>query len=237
MQLIVLFAQTMAEVGMPLLVHGEVTDPAVDIFDREQVFIDTILKPLMDTHPTLKIVMEHITTENAVRFIRSQVNVDGTPNLNIRATITPHHLLYNRNDIFKGGICPHMYCLPILKREKHREALLEAATSGDPHFFIGTDSAPHSTTAKESACGCAGIFTGHGAVELYAEAFDSVGKIDRLEDFVSHFGQEFYNLPINKRKIRLVQEDWAVPEYYAFGDEQLRPLRAGGVIHWRRHHL
>lgn len=227
----------MAEVGLPLLVHGEVTDPTVDIFDRERVFIDTILKPLIETHPTLKIVMEHITTEDAVQFIRSLNHPDGTPKLNICATITPQHLLYNRNDIFKGGICPHMYCLPILKREKHREALLEAATSGDPRFFIGTDSAPHSTTAKESACGCAGIFTGHGAVELYAEAFDSVGRIDRLEGFVCHFGQQFYNLPINTRKIRLVKEDWKVPDTYTFGGEKLRPLRAGEVIHWKRQHV
>ena len=227
----------MEEVGLPLLVHGEVTDPSVDIFDREKVFIDTVLTPIIEAHPGLKIVMEHITTEDAVQFIRAQNNPDGSPKLNLCATITPQHLLYNRNDLFKGGISPHMYCLPILKREKHREALLEAATSGDPRFFIGTDSAPHAIAAKESACGCAGIFTGHAAVELYAEAFDSVGKIDRLEGFVCQFGQQFYNLPQNTRRIRLVREDWTVPESYSFGGEKLRPLRAGQVIRWKRHHV
>lgn len=217
----------MAEVGMPLLVHGEVTHPSVDIYDRENVFIETVLQPLILRHPTLRVVMEHITTEDAVQFIRSCKSAD------IAATITAHHLLYNRSDMFCGGIRPHMYCLPILKREKHRQALLAAATSGDGRFFIGTDSAPHGIHAKESGCGCAGIFTGHAAVELYAEAFDSVGKIDKLEGFTSIFGQSFYGIPTNEKRVRLVREDWTVPESYKMGSGAVRPLRAGEVIRWK----
>ena len=168
--------QTMSDIGMPLLIHGEVTDQSVDIFDREQVFIDTILRPLVAQYPQLRVVMEHITTSNAAKFVSEAPE-------NICATITAHHLLYNRNALFKGGICPHMYCLPVLKREEHRLALLAAATSGSPKFFMGTDSAPHTVESKHSACGCAGVFTGHAALELYAEAFDSVGAMDKLSDF------------------------------------------------------
>jgi dihydroorotase len=158
--------QTMEDVGLPLLVHGEVTDAVVDVFDREKVFIDTILRPLTERHPHLRIVLEHITTQNAVDFIQSRTNPDGSPNMNVVATVTAHHLLYNRTDLFRGGIRPHLYCLPILKREPHRTALLQAATSGDPRFFLGTDSAPHSIAAKETSCGCAGIFTAHAALAL-----------------------------------------------------------------------
>ena len=217
----------MAEIGMPLLVHGEVTDSNIDIFDREQVFIDRILGPLISKHQTLKVVMEHITTSNAVAFVKSCSS-------NVAATITAHHLLYNRNALFTGGICPHMYCLPILKREEHREALLEAATSGSPKFFLGTDSAPHAVSAKESACGCAGIFTGHAAIELYAEAFDSVGEINKLENFASVFGAEFYEIPISKKKVKLLREEWQVPESFSFGSSLLRPLRAGEMVKWKK---
>lgn len=223
----------MAQVGLPLLVHGEVTHSSVDVFDREKVFIETILQPLAMRHPTLKVVMEHITTEDAVQYILSCRNADGTPNKNIAATITAHHLLYNRNDLLCGGIKPHMYCLPVLKRERHRLALLAAATSGDDRFFIGTDSAPHDLRAKESACGCAGIFTGHAAVELYAEAFDSVGEIGKLEGFTSIFGQNFYGLPLNEARVKLVKEDWIVPATYTVGDGEVRPLRAGEIIRWK----
>jgi dihydroorotase len=237
----------MAEVGMPLLVHGEVTDSHVDIFDREKVFISTVLAPLISRHPTLKVVMEHITTADAVEYVLSQPAT-------VAATITAHHLLYNRNDLFKGGICPHMFCLPILKREQHRQALVAAATSGNPKFFLGTDSAPHAVTAKESSCGCAGIFTGHAAIELYAEAFDAAGCLDRLEAFSSQFGAAFYGLksptsatatgggtaacdttrgPRGACKITLVREDWQVPGSYKFGSAEVRPLRAGEAVKWR----
>lgn len=211
---------------MPLLVHGEVTDPTVDIFDREREFINRVLKPLLIAHPKLRVVMEHITTSEAVEFVRQAPT-------NVAATITAHHLLYNRSDLFKGGICPHMYCLPILKREAHRVALLEAATSGTPKFFIGTDSAPHAVERKESACGCAGIYTAHAAIELYAEAFDSIGALDKLEGFTSIFGQQFYGIGLNTRKIRLIKESWTVPETYAFGKSTVRPLRAGEEIKWK----
>lgn len=212
---------------MLLLIHGEVTDATVDIFDREKVFIETILKPILEKFSTLKVVMEHITTADAVEFV-----TNGGPNL--AATITAHHLLYNRNDIFKGGICPHMYCLPILKREHHRQALLSAATSGNPKFFIGTDSAPHTVEAKESACGCAGIFTGHAALELYAEAFELANALDKLENFTSRFGQQFYNLPISNRKVQLIKQSWNVPETYKFGSSVVKPLRANQAINWER---
>lgn len=217
----------MSNVGMPLLVHGEVVDPDVDIFDREKVFIETILAPLVRKFPDLKVVLEHITTADAVEFVRSC-----SPN--VAATITAHHLLYNRTDLFKNGICPHMYCLPVLKRERHRQALVEAATSGSPKFFIGTDSAPHAVAAKESACGCAGIFTGHAAVELYAEAFERAGALDKLEDFVSVHGQNFYGISPNVRKIKLRKESWMVPETYSFGSAEVRPLRAGETVQWRK---
>ena len=219
---------TMATVGMLLLVHGEVTHPEVDVFDREKVFIETVLKPIIDRHSTLKIVFEHITTSEAVEFVRTSTSG------NLAATITAHHLLYSRNALFTGGLRPHMYCLPVLKRETHRMALLNAATSGDPRFFLGTDSAPHSIVAKEGQCSCAGIFTSHAAIELYAEAFDSIGRIDALEGFASLFGARFYGIPISDKTIKLVREDWTVPETYCFASEEVRPLRAGEIIKWKK---
>ncbi len=219
--------ERMAEIGMPLLVHGEVTDPEVDVFDREMVFIEDVLGPLAARYPTLKIVLEHITTSHAVHF----VEVTGP---NIAATVTAHHLLLNRNALFLGGIRPHHYCLPVPKREVHREALVEAATSGNPKFFLGTDSAPHSRGAKEATCGCAGIYTAHAAIELYATAFEEAGALDRLEAFASRFGAQFYGLPVNADTLTLVRETWTVPEAYAFGGaETLVPLRAGEAIAWR----
>ena len=211
---------------MPLLLHGEVTDSNIDIFDREAVFIETVLQPLIKDFPELKIVLEHITTAQAVEFIQS------TPD-NIAATITPQHLLFNRNDIFKGGIRPHYYCLPILKREKHREALIKAATSGNPKFFLGTDSAPHSQSAKESACGCAGMYSAHAAIELYAETFEQNNALDMLEGFASKFGPKFYQLPVNTDKITLVKEAQQIVDYYEFGSERLIPLKAGETIQWK----
>lgn len=218
----------MAAVGMPLLIHGEVTDSETDIFDKEVKFLDTVLQPLLTRLPNLRVVMEHVTTAEAVAFVAAQSE-------NVAATITAHHLLYNRNDIFRGGICPHMYCLPILKREKHRQALLDAATSGNPKFFLGTDSAPHSVQAKESACGCAGIFTAHAAIELYAEAFDSVGSLDKLEGFASRHGAMFYGLPLNESTVSLSRDTWTVPDSYQFGSSTVRPLRAGQTIAWTLH--
>jgi dihydroorotase len=221
----------MAEVGLLLLIHGEVTDPAVDIFDREKVFISTILQPILTKFPTLKVVMEHITTADAVQYVLSQPSSS-----NLAATITPHHLLYNRNDIFRGGICPHMYCLPILKREDHRKALLNAAISGNPRFFIGTDSAPHAIESKETSCGCAGIFTAHAAIELYVEAFESMNALEKLEGFMCRFGQEFYGFPPSQKKIKVVKESWIVPERYKFGKSVVKPLRAGETINWKLQH-
>ncbi|MDB5394884.1 MAG: dihydroorotase [Rhodospirillales bacterium] len=219
--------ERMAEVGMPLLVHGEVTDPAVDIFDREAVFIDKVLEPLIKRLPTLRIVFEHATTERAVQFIRQA-------GAHIGATITPHHLLLNRNAMFQGGIRPHHYCLPVVKREKHRLALVEAATSGDPHFFLGTDSAPHAVAAKETACGCAGIFNAPTAIELYAEVFDSAGALDRLEAFASLNGPRFYGLPVNQQTITLERSPMTVPDAVALPDGgEIRPFRAGETLAWR----
>lgn len=212
--------------NIPLLLHGEVTNAEVDIFDREAVFIDKILQPLQKEFPELKIVLEHITTAQAVEFIQS------TPT-NVAATITPQHLLFNRNDIFKGGIRPHYYCLPILKREKHREALVQAATSGNSKFFLGTDSAPHSKTAKESSCGCAGMYSAHAAIELYAEAFDDNNAMDKLEGFASLFGPEFYQLPVNTDKITLIKQAHTIEEQYQFGNETLIPLKAGEILQWK----
>ncbi|HMW16262.1 MAG TPA: dihydroorotase [Accumulibacter sp.] len=218
---------TMEELGLPLLVHGEVTDPAVDQFDREQVFIERVLQPLLQRHPALKVVFEHITTRQAVEF----VNDCGA---NVAATITAHHLLYNRNALFTGGIRPHFYCLPVLKRETHRQALLQAATSGNRRFFLGTDSAPHARSTKEAACGCAGCYTAHAALELYAEAFDSVGAIDRLEAFASFHGADFYGLPRNTDQVTLDKVDWPTPAFFPFPeDDRLLPLRAGEMLHWR----
>jgi dihydroorotase len=218
--------QAMADAGLPLLVHGETTDPKVDVFDREKIFIERTLIPLVQRFADLKFVMEHITTEDAVNFVRSAPG-------NVAATITAHHLLLNRNDIFRGGIRPHLYCLPILKREEHRRALLGAATSGSAKFFLGTDSAPHARHTKEVACGCAGIYTAHAAIELYAEAFDAVGHIDRLEGFASHHGADFYGMARNTKRITLLKDPWTVDEVLAFGSDVLVPLRAGEMLQWR----
>jgi dihydroorotase len=219
--------ERMAEIGMPLLVHGEVTEHSVDIFDREAVFIDTILEPLVNRLPALRIVFEHATTERAVQFVRGAGD-------NIGCTITPHHLLLNRNAMFQGGIRPHHYCLPIVKREKHRLALVEAATSGDSHFFLGTDSAPHAVNAKETACGCAGIFNAPTAIELYAEIFDSAGALDRLEAFASLNGPRFYGLPVNAQSITLERSPTIVPDAVALPDgNEIRPFRAGETLAWR----
>ena len=218
--------EAMREVGMPLLVHGEVTEEAVDIFDREPVFIERVLRPLIDQVPGLKIVLEHVTTAEAVNFVRSGPET-------LAATITPHHLLYNRNAILAGGIRPHFYCLPVLKRERHRLALVEAATSGHPRFFLGTDSAPHAVESKEGSCGCAGIFSAHAALEAYAEVFDRAGALDRLEGFASRHGPDFYGLPRNQERIRLIRASWTLPERYAFGDSQVVPMCAGETIGWR----
>lgn len=217
---------TMAEHGVLLLVHGESTDPAVDVFDREATFVAGPLDRLRARHPDLKVVLEHITTADAAQWVR-----DAGPNT--AATITAHHLLLNRNAIFRGGLRPDFYCLPVLKRERHRVALVEAATSGSPQFFLGTDSAPHPTHAKHSACGCAGIYTAHAAIELYAEAFDEAGRLDRLEAFASFHGPDFYGLARNRERITLRRQSWTVPETYAFGDDQLTPLRAGAEVRWQ----
>ncbi|MBI3562612.1 MAG: dihydroorotase [Gammaproteobacteria bacterium] len=218
--------EKMAEIGMPLLVHGEVTDPAVDVFDRERAFIDRVLQPLRERLPTLKIVFEHVTTADAVQFVEQAPAT-------IAATITPHHLLYNRNAMFRGGIQPHYYCLPVLKRETHRQALLQAATSGNPKFFLGTDSAPHARHTKEAACGCAGIYNAPVAIELYAEVFDGIGKLDRLEGFASYFGADFYALPRNTSTLTLQQQPWRVPASQRFGKETIIPLRAGEQVQWQ----
>src|SRR5687768_10767582 len=212
--------ERMQELGMPLLVHGESTDPAIDVFDRERAFLEETLGPTLERFPRLKVVLEHITTRDAVQY----VEVTGE---NVAATITAHHLLMNRNALFLGGMRPHHYCLPLLKREEHREALVEAATSGNPKFFLGTDSAPHAKGAKEAACGCAGIYTAHAAIELYAVAFEEAGALERLEGFAAEFGARFYGLPENRDTITLVREEWRIPETVAFGAERLVPLRAG----------
>jgi len=218
--------EAMEQYGLPLLVHGEVTDPAVDVFDREKVFIERELIPLLERFPKLRVVFEHITTRDAVDFVLAASD-------RVAATITAHHLLLNRNALFTGGIRPHHYCLPVLKRETHRAALLQAATSGNPKFFLGTDSAPHARNTKEAACGCAGIYTAHAAIELYAEAFEQASALDRLEAFASFHGPDFYGLPRNTARITLVKESWKVPEEYAFGDSTVVPMRAGGEIRWR----
>ncbi len=217
----------MSETGLPLLVHGEVTARQIDVFDREHRFIDDVLAPTISRFPKLKVVFEHITTARAAEFVKSAR--DG-----VGATITPQHLLHNRNAIFEGGIRPHYYCLPILKTEPDREALLEAATSGNPRFFLGTDSAPHAQHTKENACGCAGMFSAHAGIELYAEAFDSVGRLDRLEGFAADFGADFYGLPRNSTRIRLAKRAWTPPANYSMGTEnRLVPMRAGETVHWQ----
>jgi dihydroorotase len=218
--------EKMQQVGLPLLIHGEVTDPAVDVFDREKAFIEEVLGPLVERFPGLKVVLEHITTRDAVHY----VEVTGP---NVAATITAHHLLLNRNALFLGGVRPHHYCLPVLKREEHREALVEAATSGNPKFFLGTDSAPHPRKDKEAACGCAGVYSAHAAIELYASAFEEAGALDRLEAFASHHGADFYGLPRNAGTLTLVRETWTVPATLRFGAEELVPLRAGETVAWK----
>jgi dihydroorotase len=217
----------MEELGMPLLVHGEATDPAIDVFDREKVFIERVLQLLLTRYPRLKVVFEHITTSDAAAFVAAC-------GANVAATITAHHLLYNRNAIFAGGVRPHYYCLPVLKREEHRRALLRAATSGNHRFFLGTDSAPHARHTKEAACGCAGCYTAHAALELYAEAFASAGALDRLEAFASFNGADFYGLPRNTDQVTLEQAQCRVPDTYAYAEgEALVPLRAGEWLPWR----
>ncbi len=217
--------EAMERHDLPLLLHGEVTDPDIDIFDRERVFIERHLMPLRQQFPALRMVLEHITTRDAVEFV-SQAPA------NLAATITAHHLLLNRNAIFEGGINPHHYCLPILKRETHRAALVQAATSGSAHFFLGTDSAPHVRSAKESACGCAGVYTAHAAIELYAEAFEQAGRLEQLEAFASFHGPDFYRLPRNADRITLERQAWTVPEAYPLAGETCTPLRAGQSIAW-----
>jgi len=218
--------EAMQAAGMPLLVHGEVTDPDVDVFDREAVFVDRVLKPLVSRFASLKVVLEHVTTHEAAAFVERA-------GANVAATITPQHLLLNRNALFAGGLQPHHYCLPVLKRETHRRALVKAATSGSPKFFLGTDSAPHSRAMKEMPCGHAGIYSAHAALELYAEAFEAAGALDRLEAFASHFGADFYGLPRNRGKVSLVREPWDVPAELAFGGATVVPLRAGQKLAWR----
>ena len=218
--------EAMERHDVPLLVHGEVTDPAVDVFDREQVFIDTVLAEIVRRFPRLRIVFEHITTRDAAEYVAA-----AGPNL--AATITAHHLLYNRNAIFRGGLRPHYYCLPVLKREAHRRALVNAATSGNAKFFLGTDSAPHPRAEKEAACGCAGCFTAHAALELYAEAFENSGMLARLEAFASFSGPDFYRLPRNTAQVTLARDAWEVPPEFAFGAGAVVPLRAGERLAWR----
>lgn len=218
--------EAMQKFGMPLLAHAEVTDSDVDVFDRERVFIERHMIPLLKKYPALKIVFEHITTKDAADFVMSAPN-------NVAATITAHHLLMNRNDMFKGGIQPHHYCLPILKREEHRLALVQAATSGNAKFFLGTDSAPHAKHTKEAACGCAGMYTAHTAIELYAEAFEAANALDKLEGFASFYGADFYGLPRNTERITLVKGEWKVPESLPFDRDVLVPLRAGQKMAWK----
>jgi dihydroorotase len=218
--------EAMQRLGLPLLVHGEVTDTNVDLFDRELAFIDRVLAPLVRDMPALRVVMEHITTRDAVTFVESC-------GPQVAATLTPHHLLMNRNAIFVGGIRPHYYCLPVLKREVHRQALMDAAASGNPKFFLGTDSAPHARHTKETDCGCAGCFNAHAALELYAEAFDRAGALDRFEAFASFHGPDFYRLARNTGKVVLVRESWDAPAEYPYGADTLVPLRAGEPLQWR----
>ncbi|MEA5465535.1 dihydroorotase [Leptothoe sp. PORK10 BA2] len=217
--------ETMQQVDMPLLLHGEVTDVHVDVFDREKVFIDQQLIPLQQRFPNLRIVLEHITTSEAVQFVLATSNM--------AATITPQHLLFSRNSLFKGGIRPHYYCLPILKREQHRQAILQAATSGNPKFFLGTDSAPHGRNSKETSCGCAGCYSALHAMELYAEAFESVNALDKLEAFASFHGPDFYQLPRNTETITLTKTTWRIPDALPFTETELVPLRAGEEMTWK----
>ncbi len=216
----------MARIDLPLLVHGEVTDPAVDVFDREARFVDDVLAPLVERHPRLRVVLEHVTTRAGVDFVRAA-------RAGVAATITPQHLLLNRNALFAGGIRPHHFCLPVLKRERDRRALIEAVAAGDPRFFLGSDSAPHARDTKESACGCAGVFSAHAGIELYAEAFEQEGILPRLEAFAAEFGPAFYRLPRNQEYLVLRREPWTVPATYPFGASEVVPLRAGESLAWR----
>jgi len=218
--------EEMQRCGMPFLVHGEVTNADIDIFDREAVFIERVMQPLLKDLPNLRVVFEHITTKDAAQFVTSAGD-------NIAATLTPQHLLYNRNAMLVGGIRPHFYCLPILKREMHREALVQTATSGNKKFFLGTDSAPHAQHTKENACGCAGCYSAHNAIELYAEAFEAAGALDKLEAFASFYGADYYGLPRNTATITLHKEEWQVPASVGFGEHQLVPLRAGEMMGWK----
>lgn len=218
--------ETMAETGLPLLVHGEVTDPAIDVFDREAAFIEQVFQPLLAKLPSLRVVFEHITTRDAAEYVAAAPD-------NVAATITAHHLLMNRNALFVGGIRPHHYCLPVLKRELHRQALLKAATSGSAKFFLGTDSAPHARHAKESSCGCAGMYTANAAIELYAEVFEAAGALDKLEAFASLNGPAFYRLPANKERVTLAKQAWTVPDTLPYDGDALVPLRAGESMAWK----
>ena len=218
--------ETMQKLGMPLLIHGEVTDHDIDIFDREKRFIDDKLIPLLNDFPELKVVFEHITTADAANFVSDA-------GANLAATITPHHLLYNRNDLLVGGIRPHYFCLPVLKRNTHQQSLLEAATSGNPKFFLGTDSAQHARHTKENSCGCAGIYSAHAAIELYAEAFETMDALDKLEAFASFYGADFYGLPRNQTQITLHKQSWQVPDTLPFAGSELVPLRAGEAVNWQ----
>ena len=216
----------MAQLSVPLLVHGEVTDTEVDVFDREKVFIETILAPLLTRIEGLRVVLEHITTADAVEFVKQGPE-------SLAATITPHHLVYNRNAIFQGGLNPHNYCLPVLKREKHRQALLSVIAEGNPKFFLGTDSAPHARHTKENACGCAGVYSALCAIELYADIFEKLGKLDKLEAFASHFGADFYGIPRNQGEITLQKQTWQIPDTLAFPDSELVPFLAGQSCNWK----
>ncbi len=219
--------EEMAKVGLPLLIHGEVNDKDIDIFDRERIFIDRHLTDILKRFPSLKIVLEHITTADAVNFVLEAPN-------NVAATITPQHLLLNRNDLLVGGIKPHHYCLPILKRQKHQQALIKAAISGNSKFFIGTDSAPHAKSQKESDCGCAGIFSHHAAIELYAQLFDQENALDKLEGFTSKFGPDFYGLPYNKEKMTLIKKPWKIPEQFSYDNDVLIPFFASNTLNWQQ---
>jgi dihydroorotase len=221
--------EAMQEAGMPLLIHGEVTDGDIDVFDREKVFIDRVMTPLRRDFPALKVVFEHITTKDAAEYVRDAEGPEGT----IGATITAHHLLFNRNAMLVGGIRPHYFCLPVLKRETHRQALVEAATSGNTRFFLGTDSAPHPKGLKEHACGCAGCYTALHAMELYTDAFDKAGALDKLEGFASFHGADFYGLPRSAEKVTLERASWTLPAEFTAGDAQIVPLRGGEVIGWK----
>jgi len=225
MQRVSLALAAMEDAGVPLLVHGETTDPQIDVFDREQVFIERVLAALVESFPGLQVVFEHVTTCEAVAFVNEARD-------NVAATITAHHLLANRNAMFAGGIRPHNYCLPVLKRESHRRALVRAATGGSPKFFLGTDSAPHPRSAKEAACGCAGMYTAHAAIELYAEIFEAEGALAALDGFASAHGADFYGLPKNESKVTLTRSPWKVPETLDFGDDELVPFRAGEQLSW-----